>query len=581
MVQALLATALERALSGARSDGDLQFVDLPALCLEEPPDKAYGDFSTNVAMVLAKQARMAPREVAARLKPRLEQASDLIERVDIAGPGFLNLYLKPDWLWDVLRRIDAEGTEFGRCDLGKGQRIQVEFVSANPTGPIGVVQGRAGAFGDAVARVLSLCGYDVKREYYVNDFLNQVNILGRSVDIRYRQLLGQSVELPEDSYQGEYVTDIAREILEADGDRYLSLPDDERVETFRDLSIKRMLEQQKEVLARFGLKFDCWFSERTLHESGKVQEALDELVRRGHTYEMDGALWFRSTALGDDKDRVLVRSNGMPTYLAGDIAYHLDKFARGFDHVIDIWGPDHHGHVIRTQAAMTALGLEGKLEILIHQIVRLLSGGELVSMSKRAGDIIPLEELVDEVGADAARFFFLMRSAEAHLDFDLDLAKKESSENPVYYVQYAHARICSILREAPKYLLGEVNVGPWEIIHSVDTQQDPVDGWVRLLLKKAQDVRLEHLSTDGDKDLIRRLSEYPEEVRMAAVGREPHRLTRYAMDLASSFHAFYRDCRVLGDDPDLTAARLTLVNCARVVLRNTLKVLGISAPERM
>ncbi|MGQ9523578.1 MAG: arginine--tRNA ligase [Armatimonadota bacterium] len=557
MIRDYIQQKLLAALDHARQTGELAFESVPSFTVETPPDKQFGDFSSNVALVLARQVRMHPRDLAMLLRERI--GSDrLIDRVEVAGPGFLNFYLTPAWLYDVLLEIDRKGAEYGRWDIGQGRRVQVEYVSANPTGPIAVVQGRAAAFGDTLANLLETIGCNVFREYYVNDGGSQVEHLARSLEVRYLQLLGHDVQMPADGYPGEYLIDIARDLIEKEGDRYLQLPENERLALFNDIAVTRIIEKQKQSMDAFGVKFDCWFHEKDLYADGRLHEAIRLLQERGYTYEQEGALWFRSTDFGDDKDRVLVRSNGQPTYLASDIAYHLDKFRRGFEHVIDVWGPDHHGHVKPTMAGVAALGCEGRLEILLHQIVRLFSDGELVRMSKRAGDIIPLDDVIEQVGKDAARFFFLMRGAETPLDFDLDLAKRESSENPVYYVQYAHARICSILREGAK-----------------------ASGVEELQIPPASQVNLTLLASEQEFDLIRKLSEFPMEVRLAAEGREPHRLTLYSMNLASAFHIFYRDCRVLNDDQDLTNARLVLVKCTRTVLRNTLALLGVSAPERM
>ena len=558
MIQQYITDRLRKSLEEAVKSGEVRIEVIPSFTIETPPNKQFGDFSSNAALVLARHAGMSPRDLAQILVKRLTPDS-LIERVEVAGPGFINFYLKTQWLYDVLLQIEAEGDRYGTCNIGQGRRVQVEYVSANPTGPIAVVQGRAAAFGDALANLLEAIGYNVFREYYVNDGGSQIEHLARSLEVRYMQVLGYDVQLPEDCYPGEYLIDIAKELVESDGDRYLHMPEEERLSIFNDIAVSRIVEKQKQSMDAFGVRFDCWYSEKTLYTSGKLEETLELLRNSGYVYEDEGALWFRSTDFGDDKDRVLVRSNGQPTYLASDIAYHLDKFRRGFEYVIDIWGPDHHGHVKPVLAAMEALGWGGRLEILLHQVVRLFNEGELVRMSKRAGDIILLDDLVSEVGVDAARFFFLMRGAETPLDFDLELAKRQSSENPVYYVQYAHARICSILREAAK-----------------------TAGVEQVQIPPATEVNLSLLTAEPEKDLMRKLFEFPEEVRTAAETREPDRLTRYAMDLASTFHIFYRDCRVLNNDnPDLTASRLVLVNCTRIVLRNALRLLGISAPERM
>jgi arginyl-tRNA synthetase len=462
---------------------------------------------------------------------------------------------RPQWLYDVLRRIHAEGERYGRSDVGGGRSLQVEFVSANPTGPLSVPHGRAAALGDVLASLMEWIGYRVSREFYVNDAGGQVERFGRSVEARYLQLLGHDVAVPDDGYQGDYVGELARRILARDGDGHAALAEGERLATFTRLGRGEMLREQQETLRNFGVQFDVWYSEATLHASGSVGEVIALLREQGHVYELDGAVWLRSTAFGDDKDRPLVRSNGAPTYIAADLAYHRDKFLRGFDKVVDIWGPDHHGYVARTKAGVRALGFGvDQLDILIHQFVRLYVGGELRVGSKRAGDIIPLDEVIAEVGKDTARYFFLMRTANSPLDFDLDLAKKQADDNPVFYVQYAHARICSILREAEERGVS---------------------------LAKAEQTDLTILRGEPELALMRKLADFPAEVRTAALAYEPYRMTRFAQELAATFHAFYRDCWVLGQDPAVTSARLVLADCSRIVLRNVLTLLGVSAPERL
>lgn len=525
--------------------------------IEPSKKKAFGDYTTNAAMVLARQVDMPPREVAAKIVNRLGDAGGLIVRAEIAGAGFINLYLKPDWLYDVLKQISSEGEKYGHSDIGKGIKVQVEFVSANPNGPITVAHGRGGAIGDVIASLLSAAGYDVTRESYINDAPNstQMQNFGKSVHARYMQALGHDYPMPEDGYQGEYVIDIAKDIVKEHGDKFLSIPEQELIIIFTRLAEEKMLAVQKENLAQFGIKHDVWYSEAALHESGKVQKAIEALKERGYAYEGDGALWLKSTAFGDDKDRALVRSNGQPTYIASDAAYHLDKFSRGFEKIVDVWGPDHHGYIARTKAAVAALGCDpDKLDIIIYQAVRLLSGGEIVMMSKRAGDVVLLSELVDEVGKDAARFFFLMRSIDSTLDFDLELAKSKSAENPVYYVQYAHARICSILRKAE-------------------------DSGVKV--PGATEADLSLLNHEAEVELIKKLAEFPDLVAEAGLAYEPHRVTRYAQDLAAIFHSFYTECRVVSEDEKLTVARLALVDSTRTVLANALHLLGISAPAKM
>ena len=558
MIRDKLAAAVTKAIADAREAGEVNCAEIPEIALEPPKSREFGDFTTNIAMMMAREARMAPRRLAELVLARLSTADGLIERAEVAGGGYINLYLKPEWLHDTLIRIADEGEAYGRSEAGRGTKVQVEYVSANPNGPIHIAHGRGGAVGDVIANMLEAVGCDVTRESYINDARTslQMQNFGRSVNARYMQALGHDFPLPDDAYRGEYVMDIARKIVEKDGEAHLSLSEDERVRLFTDLGEEMMLEEQKADLEKFGVKFDVWFSEQALHDTGKVQEAVERLKDRGYAYEKADALWLKSTEFGDDKDRTLVRSNGQPTYIAADAAYHADKLDRGFDRVIDVWGPDHHGYISRTKAAVAALGYDSdKIEIIIFQVVRLYSGGELVMMSKRAGDVVLLADLIEEVGRDAARFFFLMRSHDSGLDFDLELAKSQSNDNPVYYVQYAHARICSILRKASE------------------------EEGIRI--PRASETDLSVLRHESEIELMKKLGEFPDLVQMAAEAREPHRLTRYAQDLAAVFHGFYTDCRVISEDAALTAARLVLVDSARTVLANNLRLLGIGAPEKM
>ena len=557
MVKNRLRAALSEALTAAIERGELRSAPAPEIELLAPPDPKFGDFSTNLAMVAAGAQRRPPREVAQILLARLGGLEDLLERVEIAGPGFINFYLKPTWLEDAVREAHARGERWGGGADGAGEKVLLEFVSANPVGPLTVAQGRAAAIGDSLGRLLEARGREVCREYYVNDAASstQVRKLAESLDARYCQALGQDKPVPEDGYQGEYLAEMARGIVEREGDRYLGMPGEERLRAFSAIAEQWFIEDHRRVLEAFGVVFDHWFRESSLYASGEVEQALALLRERGGTYEAEGALWLRATAFGDDKDRVLVRRSGKPTYIAADAAYHRKKFDRGFSRLIDILGPDHHGYVARTKAAVAALGYPAdRLDIIIHQIVRLFRGGELVRMSKRAGDIITLEEVIDQVGTDAARYFFLMRSADSPLDFDLDLAVQQTAENPVYYVQYAHARISSILRNAAE--------------QGVKTP-DPLRADLSLLRQPDELV------------LMRKLADFPEEVETAARLYEPHRLTRFASELAGVFHLFYTNCRVLGDDPELTGARLTLVGAALITLANVLRLLGVSAPEKM
>ncbi|MGB9867339.1 MAG: arginine--tRNA ligase [Bacillota bacterium] len=523
--------------------------------LMAPSRKEFGDYSTNAAFVVAEKVGQPLRKVAEAIAPLISTSGGWLEGVEVAGPGFINFRLKPSWCLEGLKEIMELGRDFGKSDVGKGTRVQVEFVSANPTGPMVVVQARAGAVGDTLANLLAWAGFDVSREFYVNDAGHQVEVLARSLEVRLRQLLGEQIELPEDCYPGDYLIDVASAYLKERGCGFLQKPEGERLAELRDYAVESIRGSQEESLRRYGVEFDVWFSERTLHQSGQVAAAVELLRQRGFVYSQDGALWFRSTAFGDDKDRVLVKSDGNYTYLAADIAYHLNKLRRGFAKIIDIWGPDHHGYIGRMKAAVEALGYpRDALEVLIVQMVRLIRGGEVVKMSKRAGEFVTMDELLEEVGRDVARFFFLMRSCESHLDFDLDLGKLRSDENPVYYVQYAHARICSLMREAKERGV------EWP----GGTEPD-----------------LSQLTDQSELELAKKLVYFPQEIAGAALTREPHRMPRYLMDLATAFHSFYTRCRILGVEPQLTAARLYLSDATRIVLRNGLEIIGVSAPEKM
>ncbi len=547
-----LAGALERALASAVSRGLLPAVEIPPYVLEVPREKEHGDFATNLAMLLARPARLAPRKIAGTLVAHLDLTGIPVDRVEVAGPGFINFYLAPRWALAELPRIIAADHDYGRVNLGQGQRVQVEFVSANPTGLLHMGNARGAALGDSIAALLDFAGYRVTREYYINDAGNQIENFGRSLEARYFQLLGLPAQVPEEGYHGEDIIDTVRGFVERFGDRYLQATEQERRQALADYALKEKLAAIKKALEDFGVHYDVWFSEKSLHESGAVEETINILRRRGYIYEYEGALWFKATEFGAEKDEVLVRSNGIPTYFAADIAYHRDKFRRGFERVINIWGADHHGHVARMKGAMAALGYDPEaLEIVIMQLVRLYRGGELVRMSKRSGQFVTLEELVEEVGRDAARYFFVMRSADSHLDFDLDLARAQTNENPVYYIQYAHARICSILRQ--------------------------VDG----SLPPAEQVDLDLLREEEELALARRLADFPEEVALGAKDLAPHRMARYLHEVAGLLHSFYNSHRVITGDEALTAARLVLVGATRIVLRNGLRLLGLSAPERM
>ena len=553
-----IQVAVAAAIVSSELAADAGGYDAHEVPVEITRDKSHGDFATTVAMALAKRLGRPPRRIAEAMAPALQAAcgnTRYIERIEVAGPGFINFHLSRAWLEDTIRAIHSAGSAYGTSNAGDGMRVQVEFVSANPTGPMNVVNARAAAVGAALANILKAAGYDASTEYYINDAGNQVAVLGESVELRYRQLQGESVEFPERCYQGAYISDIAREAHAEHGEMLKTMEPDERSRFFREFALARMLGSQKRSLSRFGVDFDVWFSERKLVEGGAHQEMLRNLRKRGMVYEKDGAVWLRATDFGDDKDRVLVKSDGEFTYLAGDIAYHKNKLDRGFDLIIDIWGPDHHGHVVPTRAGIQALGYPGKcLEVLLLQFLSILSGGERVKMSKRAGEFVTMDDLLDEVGRDAARYFMLMRNIESHLDFDLELAKRESQENPVYYVQYAHARICSIFRQAEENGIRVAGAG---------------------------EADLSRLAEEIELDIVRKLAAYPDEIATSAAERAPNRLAKYALDLAGLFHSFYNSCRVISDDAGLTSARLALSRAVGIVLRSCLDILGISAPERM
>lgn len=549
----MIRQAAERAV--ASGDLSASALPLPSFEVETPRDPRHGDFAANLALVLARAVGRPPREVGEAILRHLAVPSEVIARADLAGPGFVNLVLTPSYLHRWLGGAQAEGPRFGRTDVGQGRRVLVEYVSANPSGPLHVGSGRGAAVGETIARLLDALGYRVSREYYVNDYGNQMEALARSVEARYLEALGRPAEFPQDGYHGEYVGEIARRIAAELGSSLVDLPEAERLARIHEIALAAMLRDIRTTLEAFGITFDTWFSERSLHESSAVARVLEELRRRDLVYEQDGALWFRATQFGDDKDRVLVRSDGRPTYFASDIPYHLDKYARGFDHLIDVWGTDHIGDVARVRGSLQALGKDpSTFEVLIHQHVRLRNEGELVRMSKRSGDFVTLRELLDAVGRDAARFFFIMTSPGAPMDFDLALARRRSADNPVYYVQYAHARICSILREADR---------------------------AGIALPRAAEVDLTLLGTPEEWALAKRVVTFPEVVYAAGTKREPQRLCAYARELAEAFHVFYTQCRVLSDDAPLSAARLVLVDATRGVLRNTLELAGVAAVERM
>jgi arginyl-tRNA synthetase len=552
MIEDRLARIVRQALEGARDELGLSG-DLPEIEVALSRQKEFGDFSTNAALALAARVGMSPREVAEAIRSHLP-ADDLIERVEVAGQGFLNFFVRADWLREVLRDAVARGPRYGWAEPN-GRSVQVEFVSANPTGPLHVGHARNAALGDALARLLEAAGWRVEREYYFNDTGGQMDRFGASVEAKYLQLLGRQAEVPEDGYHGDYIVDLARDILKEHGEAFADALPEERVARVRDEAARRVLDGIRATLDRFGVRFDSYLSERQLAESGEIDAAVRRLRDAGYVYESDGAVWFRSTAFGDDKDRPLIRSNGTHTYFAADCAYLIDKFTRGFDHLIYVWGADHHGDVVRVKGAAQAMGFDpAAIEMVIYQFVSFLRGGQPVKMSKRAGTYITLDELIDEVGTDAARFTLLMHSNDSPMNFDIEDVKRRSMDNPVFYVQYGHARIASILRNAEERGMN---------------------------MKPIDEADLSLLSAEAELDLLRAIAEMPDLVLRAAELRGPHRLAHYAQELAAGFHRFYTECRVITDDEPLTQARLWLSTGAKQAIANVLALLGVSAPESM
>lgn len=550
-IKEILAQAIYNAVKKAQTAGKLGVGEVALPALEVPPNKEFGDFSTNFAMQSARVLKCNPRIIAQAIIDNLDCV--YVDRMEIAGPGFLNFYLKRDWLYVMLGDIIKAGNGYGNLPRRNEGRIQVEFVSANPTGPLHVGHGRGAAYGSSLCNLLEAAGYDVQREYYINDAGNQMNGLANSVDLRYREILGEKIDEEELVYHGYDIVETAQRIVDNYGDKFLELSQDERRKEFLTLAYKEKLAAVREDLAKFNVTYDEWFSEKTLHEAGAIKAACDFLKERGYMYEKDGALWLNATKHGDDKDRVVIRDNGIPTYFAADIAYHKNKFERGFKHIINIWGADHHGYVARMKAAVGALGYEpDQLEVLLLQMVSLYRNGEHVVLSKRAGNTITLNELVEEVGVDATRFFFVMRSIDSQLDFDLGLAVSESNENPVYYIQYAHARICSIFRQIKEA--------------GITVESDP-------------DLSL--LTDPTEVALIKKLGDYQDLIASAAEDRAVHRVAGYIHELAGAFHSFYNGCRILGVDGNVQQARMALVGAVKHVLEHGLKILGVSAPEHM
>jgi arginyl-tRNA synthetase len=565
-----LESVLFEALKAAVEVGELPLEEIPQPSLERPREEGHGDWACTIAMRLAKAAHMNPRAIAQAIVDHLPE-NDIVESFEIAGPGFINLTLTKASFQAVVAEARKEGSDFGKSQLAEPCKVNLEYVSANPTGPMHVGHGRWAALGDATARVLRHAGYEVGEEFYINDQGNQMNVFGNSIVVRYQQLLGQDVEMPEACYGGGYIRDIAQAIFDEDGSKWLEANEEERLVNFRERGYAMMLDSVKATLAKFGNNFDTWFSERSLFVPGedgktKQQRAFEVMSEKGLLYEKEGATFFRSTDFGDDKDRVLIKANGDLTYFMSDVAYHYDKMQRGFDHLIDIWGADHHGYIQRCMAMMEAWGYPGALEIMLGQLVNLLRNGVPVRMSKRTGEMVTFQELIDEVGVDATRYLMLSKSADQAIDFDIEVAKKQDSSNPVYYVQYAHARICSILRKAAAE-------------RGLSAESASAEELSSMLGLDGAD--LSPLTHESELALMRQMSDFSDLVAGAARDRAPFRLTHYAQSLAGLFHSFYGNCHVLVEDKALEQARLSLVDATRIVLALSLSLLGVSAPERM
>ena len=551
-INQLVTTVIEDAIEAT---GLVSRDQIPAITLEVPKDKAHGDLATNAAMQLTRIAKRNPREIAEAIIANLDLKKASIEKAEIAGPGFINFTLNKSYLYPVIGQVQELGEDYGRCNIGQGQRVQVEYVSANPTGSLHLGHARGAAVGDALCNVLDYAGYQVTREYYINDAGNQVVNLCKSIEARYLQELGQDVEMPEDGYHGEDIKGFAKELVAQEGEALLAMTPEDRMSFLRAYGLNKELDKIKRDLGNFRVEFDEWFSETSLYEDGQVESALQELRARGEVYDQEGATWLNTTKYGDDKDRVLVKNDGTYTYLTPDIAYHRNKYSRGYDQMINIWGADHHGYIPRIKAAMEALGNDPKkLTVLIAQMVSLFQNGEKVKMSKRTGKAVTMEDLMEEVGIDAIRYFFTMRSMDSHLDFDMDLAISTSNENPVFYVQYAHARVCSIFRQAQE------------------------QGVAVLPLSE---IDLSLLTTEHEYDLLRKIGELPEEIATAAEHYAPHRMVRYVYELSSMFHSYYKAERVITEDAGQTQARLALLGAIRTVIANVLRLIGVSAPEQM
>jgi arginyl-tRNA synthetase len=555
----ILEPIVRQALKSAFSSGDLQRLpELPPVVFEIPKVAAHGDFSTNVAMTIASVQKRAPREIAGIVVNHISDSAHVLAKTEIAGPGFINFFVDEQKWFEVLKAVHARNGAYGESLVGEGRRVQVEFVSANPTGPLHVGHGRCAAVGDTLAGILRALGFKAQKEYYINDSGRQIATLGKSVFLRYRELCGRVVSFPEDAYQGDYIKDIARRLFSEEKDHLLNLAEDEAIGICATFAANHILAGIKDDLNAFNVNFDRWYSEQSLFETGAVDAAVTDLKARGIIYEKDGALWFKARQYGDEKDRVVVRANGLTTYFASDIAYHKDKLERNFDRIIDIWGADHHGYMPRISAAVEALGHDKRtVGFVLVQLVNLLRGGKPVAMSTRAGEFVTLREVIDEVGKDAARFLFLLRHYDSPLDFDLELAKKQSNENPVYYVQYVHARISNLLRKARER------------------------GYVKIFWDESF---ANIINLPEEIALIKLMARYPEVVALSGRLLEPHRIPFYLRELSGAFHAYYHDRdkhQVVSEDPKLSAARLYLVSAIRIIIRNGLALMGVSAPEKM
>ncbi|KUG03395.1 arginyl-trna synthetase [hydrocarbon metagenome] len=554
-LKVLISSSITDALMLARKEGLIKFDSVPDFVIEVPREKGHGDFACNAAMIMAREAKMAPRQIAEIIIKSMElNGIEQLEKVEIAGPGFINIFLNDKWLYEIPYIVDKMGDHFGHNEA-RSCKVQVEFVSANPTGNLHMGNARGGAIGDTLANILKYDGYQVEREFYINDAGNQIEIFGDSLEARYLQLTGHDVEFPENGYAGQDLIQTVRNIINQYGENLSELPKEKRRRLIIEYALEEKVTYIKKTLLDFGIEYDVWYSEKTLHESGAVQQAIGILQEKGYIYEQEGALWFKTSSSEEDKDNVVMRANGLPTYFAADIAYHHDKYQRGFDWVINVWGADHHGHVNRMKDAIEALGYKrDMLDVLLMQLVRLYRGKDLVRMSKRTGTTIALDELIEELGKDAARFFFVMRSPDSQLDFDLRLAAEQSQENPVYYVQYAHARICSIFRQAAAAGITMAETS------SIDTS----------LLKEPEELAL-----------LRKIADFPEEIRVSAQTLAPHRMARYVLDLAGLFHSFYNRHRVINVEAGLQDARLLLMQITGITIKNALSILGVGAPEYM